>query len=298
MNANPVGEPVTTWWVAVPAAVTGSAAFGTAGALQHRAARRTGERGAVRVGILRSLAGQPLWLASLAANVAGVVLQWVALSTAPLVLVQPLLALGLVFAVLVSGALARRRPDRVVLAGTGLTVLGIAAFLVLARPVPGRDRPDAAVLVPSAAILAAVLALCLVIAVRRRGRARALALGTATGVLFGVTACLAKLTAQDFTHGLGTALTNWPLYAVAVCGTGGFLLSQNAFRAGIAMAPALALMLSLDPLVSVFAGAAWLGEQVAHHPAALAGEAGALLVLLAGIAVLSTRAPQAVRAQQ
>ncbi|MBB4689086.1 DMT family transporter [Amycolatopsis jiangsuensis] len=289
---------MSPWWPAIPAAVAGSIAFGATGALQHRAARRTGERGAVRVGILRSLAAQPMWVASLAVNAAGVVLQWIALSTAPLVLVQPLLALGLVFAVLVSGVLARRRPDRVVVAGTGLTVAGIAAFLVLARPTAGSDRPTLAVIAPSAAVLGVVLALCVAIAVRHRGQPRALALGTATGVLFGVTACLAKLAAADFTHGLGTALSGWPLYAVAGCGITGFLMSQNAFRAEIAMAPALALMLSLDPLVSVLVGALWLGEGFRHDLPALAGEASALVVLLAGIAVLSTRAPQAVRAQR
>ncbi|HWD03315.1 MAG TPA: DMT family transporter [Amycolatopsis sp.] len=289
---------MTSWWVAIPAAVAGSACFGTTGALQHRTARRTRGQGAVRIGILRSLAAQPLWLASLAFNATGVVLQWVALSMAPLVLVQPLLALGLMFAVLVSGALARRRPDRIVLAGTGLTVVGIAGFLVIARPGPGTDRPTLGVVLPSAAVLAALIAVCLVVAARRSGRPRALALGTATGLLFGVTACLAKLTAGDFAHGLVAALTNWPLYAVVGCGLAGFLLSQNAFRAGIAMAPALALMLSLDPLASVFIGAVWLGEQFAHTPLALAGEACALAVLFTGIAVLSTRAPQAARAER
>ncbi|WP_020660514.1 DMT family transporter [Amycolatopsis benzoatilytica] len=287
---------MTSSWVAVPAAVAGAFAFGTTGALQHRSARRTRGAGAVRLSILRSLAAQPLWLASLAANAAGVVLQWVALSTGPLVLVQPVLAVGLVFAVLVSSALARQRPDRVVLAGAALTTAGVAVFLLLARPQPGHGKPAFPAILPSATVLAAILAACLVAALWRSGQPRALALGIATGVLFGTTACLAKLTAADFAHGPVAALSDWPLYAVAGCGIAGFVLSQNAFRAGVAMAPALALMLALDPVVSLFLGARWLEEQISHNAAAVAGEATALVALVAGIVVLSTRAPQAARA--
>ncbi|MFI5611887.1 DMT family transporter [Amycolatopsis sp. NPDC051903] len=285
-----------SWWLAVPAVVLGALAFGTTGALQHRAARETGQRGAIRVGIVRSLVTQRQWLASLGANGAGVVLQWVALSTGLLVLVQPVLALGLVFAVLVDAVLAWRRPDRVVLGGSALTAGGIAVFVAVARPSSGADRLTLGEVVPLAAVLAGVLALCLVLAARKPGQPRAVALAVATGVLFGVTACLAKLAAADFTRGPLAAVTGWPLYAVIGCGVGGFLLSQNAFRAEVALSPALALMLALDPVISVLIGWLWLGERVHRGPVALAGECAGLGMLLAGLTVLSHRAPQAARA--
>ncbi|WP_239155133.1 hypothetical protein [Amycolatopsis sp. FDAARGOS 1241] len=279
-----------SWWLAVPAAVLGALAFGTTGALQHRAARETGQLGAVRFGILRSLVTQRQWLASLGASAAGVVLQWVALSTGPLVLVQPVLALGLVFAVL-----ARRRPDRVVLGGSALTAGGIAVFLAVARPSPGADRLTLGEVVPLAAVLAGVLVVSLVVAARKPGQPRALALAAATGVLFGVTACLEARRRRFCPR---TAHRGDRLAAVRRDRVRSRRIpaEPERFRAEVALSPALALMLALDPVVSVLIGWLWLGERVHRGPAALAGECAGLAMLLVGLVVLSHRAPQAVRA--
>jgi drug/metabolite transporter (DMT)-like permease len=271
-------------------------AFGMTGALQHRAARRTPEAGTVRLSIIWDLLRQPLWLGSLVANTAGVVLQWVALSTAPLVLVQPILVLGLLFAVLITAMLHHHRPDRLVLLGTFLCVGGLAAFLVLAAPVPGHDVLSLDEVLPLAAGLFAIISCCLAAAVRFPGRVRVLGLATATGVLFGVTAGLAKLTAEELRHGVVVALTDWPIYAVAACGVTGFILSQNAFRAGVAMAPALAVMVALDPLVSIGIGALWLGERLQVGVGPVLGQVLALVAAVVGIAVLSRRAPQVAEA--
>jgi drug/metabolite transporter (DMT)-like permease len=285
--------------IAVPSALVAAAAFGLTGALQHQAARRTPEDGTVRVGLLWALLRQPLWLASLLANGLGVVAQWVALSTGPLVLVQPLLVTGLVFAVCSSSVLARRRPDRVVLAGAGLCVAGLAMFLLLARPTSGDDVLGLGAVLPLAAGLAVILAICLVVAARHPGSVRALSLATATGVLYGVTAGLTKLTADDLRHGVAATFADWPVYGVVCCGVSGFVLSQNAFRVGVALSPALAVIVALDPLVSIGIGALWLSERLTGGPLAILGQVVALGAVIGGIFVLSRRAPQvAAQAEQ
>ncbi|AHH97402.1 DMT family transporter [Kutzneria albida] len=223
--------------ISVPAAVAAAACFGLTGALQHRAARRTGEQGTIRIGLVGELLRQPVWLGSLVANGLGIALQWLALATGPLILVQPLLVTGLVFAVLFSAALGKQRPDRVVLLGAGLCVAGLAGFLLIASPQAGQDRMSADEVWPLAGGLCVLLVLCLAVAFHRPGRTRALALATATGLLYGVTAGLAKLATDDLRRGLWAALTNWPLYLVVVCGLVGFVLNQNAFRVGVALAP-------------------------------------------------------------
>src|SRR5699024_10612767 len=105
-------EPTAMPWIAVPVAVLAAVSFGLAQALQHRAARRIAGTGTVRFRLIAELSRQRVWLGSLLASGVGVALQWLALSTAPLVLVQPLLVSGLLFAVLISAGLRRKRPDR------------------------------------------------------------------------------------------------------------------------------------------------------------------------------------------
>lgn len=284
--------------VAVPVSVLSAAFFGLAGALQHRAARRTSQTGTVRFRMIIELLRQPLWVGSLLAGGLGVLLQWVALSTGTLILVQPLLVIGLLFAVVFSSALRRARPDRVVVLGTVMCAAGLATFLALASPTPGHDSLVFHEVVPLASALAGVLVLCVAVGVRRPGPVRALALATATGVLYGVTAGLTKLAVAGLRDGLGVMFSEWPIYFVVLCGPIGFLLNQNAFRVGAALAPALAVIVVLDPLVSIGIGALWLGEQVVQTPGALAGESIALAVLIAGVAVLSKRAPQAAQAAE
>ncbi|PXY22282.1 DMT family transporter [Prauserella muralis] len=288
----------TVLGVALPAALLAAAAFGLTGALQHRAARRIEGGGTVQWGLVFRLLRQPLWLASLVANGAGIVFQWLALSTAPLVFVQPLLVTSLVFAVYSSSALRRQRPDRMVLAGSALCVAGLAVFFVVARPQPGHGTLSLGDVLPLAAGLAVLIAACLAVAVRFTGRARVMALATATGVLYGVTAGLTKLAADDLRRGIVALLTHWHFYLVVVCGVAGFLLSQNAFRVGVALAPALAVIVALDPLVSIGVGALWLGETLPGGAGPIAGQVTGLATAIAGIALLSQRAPQAAQAEE
>jgi drug/metabolite transporter (DMT)-like permease len=276
-------------WPAMAAAVCAALAFGTSGALQHHVARRTDRGG--RFGVVRSLARERVWLASLLVNVAGVVLQVVALSHAPVALVQPVLVLDLLFAVLGASVLRRHRPDRVVVGGALLCAGGLAVFLLLAAPTPGTTvpRPGEALLLGGGVV--AIVGGCVVAARWGRGTRRALSLAAATGVLFGVTAGLAKVAANDLHRGVGEVVRDWPGYAALACAAAGFVLSQHAFRAGVAVAPSLAVMVVLNPLAGIGFGVLWLGERVSTG----VGGAVALCLTVAGIAVLAKRAPAAAR---
>lgn len=279
--------------IAVLAAVGGAAAFGLTGAIQHEATWRVQRRAALRPELLVDLAHQPLWLLSLATSVVGIVLQWVALANGPLLLVQPLLVTGLLFAVSFTALLNKQLPDRVVVFGAALCSVGLAAFLLIAHPTA--TRPAALQLsdvLPLAIALAAILIGCTHVAARRRGRTRTLALAVATGVLYGVTAGMIKVAMHTLESGVTAMFTSWAIYVVAVCGPLGFLLNQNAFQAGIAVAPALSIIVVLDPLVGIGIGILWLGETVRSGWMPVLGEIMALAALIAGVVVLSHRAPQ------
>lgn len=281
--------------VAVAAALAAAGSFGMSAALQHREARRVPQRPGLRAGLLVDLARKPAWSASLVCTVLGVVLQSLALMTGPLVLVQSILMATLVFAVSFSALLRGQRPDRIVLLGATMCVVGLTAFLIMARPTGGTGWLAPSEALPLVAVIAAVIAGCLWVASRARNRTRTLALAAAAGVLYGVTAGLGKLAFQAAQHGLLAMLTEWPVYLVVVCGPFGFLLTQSAFQAGVAMSPALASITVLEPLAAIGVGVLWLGESLRFDPAAAGGELVALVVLCVGVVVLSYRAPQTAR---
>jgi hypothetical protein len=279
-------------FVAVPAAVAGAVCMGLASAAQARATKEVETGKPLDLTLFRRLVGRPLWLIGIAATVLGLGLQLVALAFGPLLLVQPLLITSLIFAGLASSRFEKRLPDRVMVGGSLLCVVGLAAFLVVARPTGNGDvLVGGSALLPLGVALAALTAAGMALAAfSGSGPMRTLGLAVATGVLYGLTAGLMKVVASQFRVGIDEPFRHWTLYLVCVIGPFGFLLSQNTFQQGRFLTPALAVITALDPLVGVAIGLSWMGESANGTPLALAGEAAAGLVIVVGIALLATRA--------
>jgi drug/metabolite transporter (DMT)-like permease len=277
--------------VAVPAAVVGAAGFGMASAAQQRATHEVPVSSTLSPRLVVDLIRHPWWLLGLVMTVLALSMQLVALAFGPLTVVQPLLVTGVVFAGVFSALLHGRAPDRWVVGGGLLTAAGLAAFLLQARPVsgPGSEHLDVtdspAFLVT---IVAAVIA-CLVFAGLSNHPTRILALALATGILFGITAALMKAVTTAVRGGLGELFTTPALYAACVVGPMGFLLSQNTFQQGRLVSPSVAVITTADPIVGVFAGIAWLGEDLDTSGPLIAGQAVAGLVVLIGIASVTLR---------
>jgi drug/metabolite transporter (DMT)-like permease len=280
--------------IAVVAALAGSLVFGVSSVAEQRSTQRVQNRPALSPRLLLDLVRQPLWLTGIGATLVGFTLQVVALSFGPLALVEPILISDLVIAVLISAAL-RKQWDPVMLAGVVACAVGVAGFLVVARPSGGRSDVSLVAVLPLAAGLAVVLAACLAVAGRNEN-ARPLALALACGIDYGVAAFVVKLLTADFSGGLPQVFSHWPVYALIIIGPLGFLLNQNAFQQGILIAPVLAIITVCDPLVSIALAHFWLDEKLTSTPAAIAGEVITLLVMCAGIIVIARHAPVAVRA--
>lgn len=279
-------------YLSVPAALGAAASFGLTGSLQSRVTKEVPQHRALSPALLVDLARKPRWLLSVVFTIVGVVLQVLALATGPLIVVQALLVLDVPFAVVFAAGLAHRRPDRVFLIGALACMAGLALFLLLARPGGGNSRLTPGEVLPLAIGLAAVLVIALSVAARRSGAPRVLALAVATGVAFGVTAGLMKVLTSQVQRGWSVPLAHWTLYAVCVVGPIGFLLSQNTYQAGRFIAPALAVITVLDPLVGIGIGVLWLGETLHSGTVTVIGEVVALGGVVAGIVVLARRAPQ------
>jgi drug/metabolite transporter (DMT)-like permease len=285
----------TTFFVAVPAAVAGAASFGLASAIQQRATKEVPTTGTLNPRLLLELVRHPGWVLGIGTVIVGLSLQLVALAYGPLVLVQPLLVTGVLFGAVFSALLAHRRVDRLIVLGSLGAVAGLSAFLVLAQPTGGSTQleQDGWGLLPLALVLGISVLVCLAVASRYEGSVRVAALAAATGVFYGLTAGLMKVVTGQLRSGDFTEIFSHPvLYVVCVVGPLGFLLSQNTFQQGTLIAPALAIITIVDPLVGVAIGVCWLGEEVTTSPAVLAGELIAALVIIGSVALLAHRGTQ------
>lgn len=282
----------TVMFVAVPAAVVGAASFGLASVIQQRVTKQVPTSGTLDPRLLLELIRRPIWVLAIGTVLVGLSLQLVALAYGPLVLVQPLLVTGVLFGAVFSAVLARRRVDHLIVLGALGCVAGLSAFLVLARPAGGSAylAQDGWTLLPLATVLGLSMIVCLAVAARFSGAVAVAALAAATGVLYGVTAGLMKVVTGQFRSGGFLEPFGHPvLYVVCAVGPLGFLLSQNTFQRGTLIAPALAIITIVDPLVGVAIGVSWLGEQVSTSPAALAGELISVLVLIGSVILLTHR---------
>lgn len=216
----------------------------------------------VSVVMFRTLLRRPLWWAGTAVAILGYVFQALALIKGSLLLVQPLLVSALLFALPLSARLAHRRVRRSEWLWAGVLTASLAVFVLLARPGPQAAVATLPVIAVVAGVCTAVVALCVVIAVRVEGWQRAVAVAIAVGVLFGVVAVLTKVVMHtlDERGFLSTMITPAP-YALVILGVFAVLLQQSAFHAG-ALQMSVPTMLVLEPVVAVFLGAILLGEEL------------------------------------
>jgi drug/metabolite transporter (DMT)-like permease len=278
----------------VPIALAAALLFALGTVLEEEVASQSSEADARGASFLLRLARRPRWLAGFAADALGFVAQAAALAVGRLVVVQPLLATSVVFALPLGAKLGGRRVSRRDLLAACTVTAGLGIFLVVADPTGGVQNPGAAAWIISFAGCFAAAA-GLVLAARGRSPAqRAALLGTAAGVLYALFAALTKATVDVLGEGVPEVFTDWHLYALIAVGYASMSLSQAGLQTG-ALAPAVATEMSIDPVTSLLLGTLAfkesLHETVAGNLLALAAFA-VMLVALVYLA-LHQQAPEA-----
>jgi drug/metabolite transporter (DMT)-like permease len=246
------------------------------------------EQEARGAGFLLRLARRPRWLAGIAADGLGFVAQAAALALGRIVVVQPLLATSVVFALPLGARLENKRVSRPEVFAAIAVTAGLGAFLVVADPGGGVDDPPTSAWIVSFAIAAV---LCGALTLAARGRVpvqRAALIGTAAGILFALSAALTKSTVEQLDEGVLAVLEDWHLYALIVVGYVSMTLSQASLQAG-ALAPAVATQMALDPVASLVLGTLAFDETIHDDAAATVLALVAFAVMIAGIAFLALR---------
>jgi drug/metabolite transporter (DMT)-like permease len=273
--------------VTILLALLSSALFGTGVALQQRPASEVPMELAARPALLVRVAQQPVWLLGVAAEIAGFVLQVIALRHGALVVVQPLLTTSLLFTI----ALTSRWSEHTVRPGEWAAIVavvaGLALFLVVAHPSEeSSGLADATDWIVTGLSIGAVIGLLLWVGLRRSGRRRAAALGLAAGLGDAIMAVFTKAFAHVTEHGAVATLTSWVPYALCAAGLTAMLLTQTAYQAGLPKV-SLPIITVADPLVSCGVGVALFGE--ALHLGGIRGPIVLMAIALmgAGLIVLS-----------
>jgi len=262
-------------------AVTGAFSLALGSALQERDAVRAPGRQVARTGFLLHLLRQPRWLIGTAAVVLGASLHLIALSGAPLTIIQPLGVTGLLFAIVLSAVFNRQRVGvSQIIAGVavmgGLT--GVLALFPHSSDIPVLPTPMALAL--AGTTIGAGLVVYLTAHWMNSG-VRALLLALAGGAALGTTSGLARVITAN-AIGDWTRVVDWLTLLAVVTAVFGALLMQNAYRTGHFSA-AYATLLITDPVVGVAIGAFLLGEGT---PETLGAQAGALA--FSGLAIAGT----------
>ncbi len=267
-------------------ALASAASYGVASVLQHQAAEHQGEELALSAGLAVRLVRSPRWLLGNVGDVVGFVLQLLALRHGPVTLVEPLLVTSLVFAFPVAALVRHQRVPWAEPAAAVVVTAGLALFLAVARPGPGRGHVPSGQLVALVAATAVVVGALVLMARGAEHRRAGLLLAVAGGVSFGTMAASVSITWHTIDAGVVHALATFGPYAVAATGVAGIVLTQAAFSAGV-LRLTLPTLTVVQPLVAVAIGVGILTEKVSTTGLDPLWEVLGLAVMVVGVYALA-----------
>ncbi len=266
-------------------ALAAAALFGASTVLQQTAASREQDVPLIGLSVMRRLVHRPRWVAGVVLSGISFGVQALALYFGPLVLVLPVSATDLLFALPI---LARVRGVRLRVAdwlAAALVAGGVATFLALLPRSGGRAEPQLLDWVLVVAGIAVAVAVMLTLARRGKPVTRTALLAGSGGLVFALVDALSKAFMGSIAAHGPAALARWEPYGLLVAGAAGLVLAQGAYRSG-SLLVSLPIIDSVEPITGVLIGATAFGEPVAQSPTNLALQLAAGTLAVIGIVVL------------
>lgn len=251
-------------------------------AVQALEAREAPLRHGLRASLLASLAARPRWLLGTGLVTLGWGLHAVALLIAPLTLVQPTLAVGLVV-LLVIGAYGLREP-------VGLREIGAVAAIApglagLALAAPAHTPTQASAAAVAVALTALGAAAILPYLLSRLGRRPGMTVVVSSGIAYAWSGIATKMLADAVGSDAWGAAALWLVGTAAAAGVG--LVSEMTAlqtRPATHVAP---MVLVVDIVAAVLFAIALVGERWALTPLGGPVLLGALVLVTVGAGVLA-----------
>ena len=208
------------------AGIVASVLFNLGIALQAIEARRTPREEGLRASLIWRLLHRRLWVTGLGIEWLGVPLEILAFAWAPFVVVQPLLACGLLVLLAVARRLLGELPTRAALVGVALIIAGIG---LIAWGAPGQQDTHRGAVAVIGVVAGLVIASLIPFALRgRRGdTAMTAVLGSACG--FAATNVAMKLMADDIGNAHWPQAVGW-LAVAALAGFGATVTGMTALQ--------------------------------------------------------------------
>jgi drug/metabolite transporter (DMT)-like permease len=219
----------------------------------------------LKLSLLGRLARRPRWILGAACDVVGYIAQAAALALAAVAFVMPIVASGIIMALLLGAFLMHRSVRRTDWIAAGVLSIGLAVFLHQVPPTGGDDLASASRWIVAGSIVVVAIGSCLVCARGARGPRRAALLGIAAGISFGVAAVLTKALVHYLGDGPFGWVDHWESYALAISSIGGLVIAQSALQTG-ELGAAVGASEALIPITAAALGLGILNEQIdAQH---------------------------------
>lgn len=273
--------------VAVPFGCASATVYGASIVVQHRVAQQSADtHGEANAAGLMQLAKHPVFLLAMAGDSVGFLLQIVALSAGPVVVIQPLVVLMLPVSLVVSAMTGGPRPRVGDYLGVLSVVLGLGTFLALVGSPSGEHIPKPRYLVITILAVLIVGGLLALLASACTRIVKGAGYGAVAGFYFGTLAVMVDAASDRFSergvHGLlESARGLVPLLGILVLGAGGILLTQLSFQVG-ALSATLPANIAADPFVGVLLGAVLLHEHIPLTGIHLVAYVACLAAVVAG----------------
>jgi len=235
---------------------------------------------------LLRLVGQTWWLFGTLALLTGYVFQAAALDRGRISIIQPLLVTTVIFALPLGYFLTRQHVGRREVLGAVVIVIGLGLYAYFGDPAGGNDSAPNNEWAIAIGIVVAVSVILLILGRGGSLSVTAAAYGTVAGMLFGVSAALTPSTLDYLHESVGTMLSHWECYVLAIAGVLGFVLQQVSLGTG-RLAPSVATVSVANPVVSILIGVLLLNETLSRPTWHIVVAVIGLGLALAGAVVIS-----------
>jgi len=263
-------------------AIGASALYNTSIALQALEARDVGQEHALRVSLIGRLIKNPRWLLATGIGLLGWPLEIGALLLAPLTVVQPCLACGLVLLLWLGVTRLGEKPGRREYGAVAAILVGVAG---LAWAAPERTTGHAGAGPIAIALVLVTIPVVAPYLVRGRASAAGTLAVVAAGFGYAWTAIASKLLTDQLSAGSIFVAAIW--LATAAASEGLALLSEMSAlgrRPATRVAP---VMFAIQVTVPVILAPLIFGESWSGTPGGGAGIVASVLLVLAGVVALA-----------
>ncbi|MFI6299019.1 DMT family transporter [Nonomuraea sp. NPDC050790] len=268
-------------WVGLAIALAGALGYALGAALQQYEA--------VAQGATLKLVKRPRWWIGGVIGFTGASLHAVALSFAPLVVVQPISVATLVFAVPLAAFMYGRKPYKAEIFGSVAVAVGLLWLMLLVPQEHVTPRLGTPAALGFLAVIGVVVLITQVWARRVEGANKALLLSVGAGAVTASVSTFVRVVGGGLEGDL-SRLLHWFTLAVPVLLICAVVLLQKSYAVGY-FGIAYAGVQVIDPITSVLAGAILLGEPLPTSPSTAVPAIIAAALTIGGTITLGRLAP-------